>query len=63
MAADITGILYGLWYNFRALIAVIPPICEFTAKTRQYDFVFPTRTYDFMAKTREYDFVAEDRCE
>lgn len=63
MAADITGILYGLWYNFRAVVLGIEPICEFVAKTRQYHFVFPTREYDFVAKVREYDFVVGGRCE
>ena len=63
MAADITGILYGLWYNFRGIVVIIQPICNFVAKVRQYDFVAETRTYDFVAKTRQYDFVAEERCD
>lgn len=63
MAADIRGVLYGLWYNFKAVLVIITPICEFTAKTRQYGFVFPARDYDFPAKTRQYHFVAKETCD
>jgi len=63
MAGDITGILYGLWYNFKAVVLGIEPICEFVAKTRPYHFVFPTKEYDFFFPIRQYHFVAEDRCE
>ena len=63
MAADIRGILYGLWYNFRGVVIVIYPVCEFVAKTRDFGFEAFGREYDFVAKTREYGFIAEDKCD